>query len=538
MIFPNKFNGYNKDGTRLLFMGGGGGGGTTQTTSTVQNTNIPDYAKGYVESMLGATQEQLFQGTRTPTVTNPDTGEVTGGDFNITGFKPYQAYGSGTVAANSPYLNQINPKTGQKYQIGESYYDPSAAVAGFSPMQQAAQQGIGNMQFDPTRYNMAQLAAEAAGKGGLDSAKTALNYGTQGSQAGIKGQELGIAGGKQAMADASLYGTRGYTAGLECQKAGLQGQTLGILGGQAASTNAGRLGNIGLAAGQKGQELGIAGGAQYGGIGAGYGADAAKLADTATGYGDIGVGYGGTGAGYGEQAAQLADKALDYGQGAADIGQKALLAQQTGQGITTQSQALADLQAGAGEQFMKGATDPTAIKALMNPYTQNVLDVQNKEMQRQADIARTQRSSQAVRAGAFGGARQAIENAEAQRNLETMKNANTAQALQQAYQQAQAQQQFGANLGLQGQSAAQQGLGTALQGGQLGLSGLGTALQGQQGALSGVGQAGAMYGLGMQGAQTGMQGAGLGLQGVNAANQAYQTGIQGAGMSCKVRKLN
>jgi hypothetical protein len=514
MIFPNKFNGYNKDGTRLLFMGGGGGGGTTQTTSTVQNTNIPDYAKPYVESMLGATQNQLFNTSQVQTGTDAEGKPIMG--TSLDSFKPYQAYGSGTVGANSQYLNQINPKTGQNYQIGESYYDPSAAVAGFSPMQQAAQQGIGNMQFDPTRYNMAQLGAEAAGRGGLSSAQTALNYGTQGSAAGIKGQELGIAGGTQAMANADLYGTRGYTAGLQGQTAGLQGQTLGILGGQAAISNAGRLGNIGLAAGQQGQNLGIAGGAQYGGIGAGYGSDAAGLANVATGYGD-------TGAGYGAQAAQLANTALDYGQGAADIGQKALLAQQTGQGITAQSQALANQQAGAGQQFMQNATDPNAIKALMNPYTQNVLDVQNKEMQRQADIARTQRSSQAVRAGAFGGSRQAIENAEAQRNLDTMKNANTAQALQQAYQQAQAQQQFGANLGLQGQSAAQQGLGTALQGGQLGLSGLGTALQGQQGALAGVGQAGAMYGLGMQGTQSG-------LSGVNAANQAYQTGIQGAGM--------
>ena len=38
--------------------GSGGGGGPTQTT--VQNTNIPEYARPYVETMLGATQQQLF----------------------------------------------------------------------------------------------------------------------------------------------------------------------------------------------------------------------------------------------------------------------------------------------------------------------------------------------------------------------------------------------------------------------------------------------------------------------------------------------
>ena len=77
MLIPNKFNGYH-NGTRQLHISmGGGGGGPTQTTSTVQNTNIPDYAKGYVENMLGTTQEQLFQGTRGPDITNPETGEVT-----------------------------------------------------------------------------------------------------------------------------------------------------------------------------------------------------------------------------------------------------------------------------------------------------------------------------------------------------------------------------------------------------------------------------------------------------------------------------
>jgi hypothetical protein len=468
---------------------GGGGGGPTQTTSTVQNTNIPSYAQGYVENMLGATQEQLFQGTRGPDVTNPETGEVTRGDFNITGFKPYQAYG-GTYDQNKTLPDGTpNPNYGNQLS-----YDASKAIAGFQPMQTAAQQGIAGMQLPADQYRMAQLGAEAAGRGGLSSAQQALGYGAQGAAAGQAGQAFGLqsAANTQALANkqaglANMYGAQGAAIGQ-------QGQQLGLQGGQ----------------------LGITGGAQYGAQGAGYGAQGAGLASPA-------LGYGSTGAGYGAQAAQLANTALGYGQGSADIGQMALRAQGMGEGIAGQSQALARQQAGAGAQYAQMATDPRVTQALMNPYTQNVLDVQNKELNRQADIAGNVRGAQAARAGAFGGSRQAIENAEASRNLAMMKNANQAQALNQAYQQAQAQQQFGANLNLQGLSSAQQGLGTALQGGQLGLSGLGTALQGQQGALAGVGQAGAMYGLGMQGAQTG-------LQGVNAANQAYQTGIQGAGM--------
>jgi hypothetical protein len=94
--------------------------------------------------------------------------------------------------------------------------------------------------------------------------------------------------------------------------------------------------------------------------------------------------------------------------------------------------------------------DPTKINAAsitgagiagyyMNPYTQNVTDIQTREAQRMADIAATQRGAQAVGAGAFGGARQAIMDAEAARNLAIQKGDITAKGQQDAYQQAMAQ---------------------------------------------------------------------------------------------------
>lgn len=447
MLITNKRDGYSADGRRLYFFGGGGGGGgPTQTTSTVQNTNIPSYAQPYVESMLGATQKQLFNTSQVQTGTDDQGNPIMG--TQLDSFKPYQAYG-GTY----------DPKTGEQLS-----YDPSKGIAKIDPMQTKAYMGVAGMQM-PGQFGTATDFATQAGQGGLKSAQDAM-----------------------------------------------------------------RFGEAGFASGQKGQELGIAGGQKYGEMGAGFGQQAAGLASPALAYGAQGAGYGQTGAGYGAQAAQLANTALGYGKGSADIGQMALRAQGMGEGISGQSQDYARRQAGAGAQYAQMATDPRVTEALMNPYTKNVLDVQNEELNRQGKIAAQARGAQAVRAGAFGGGRQAIENAEAERNLATLKNANAAQAYQQAFQNAQAQQQFGANLNLQGLSGAQQGLGTALQGGQLGLSGLGTALQGQQGALAGVGQAGAMYGLGMQGAQTGIQGTQAGLAGVGAANQAYQTGIQGAGM--------
>ena len=84
---------------------GKGGGAPTQTSSTVQNTNVPEYARPYVENMLGATQQQLFK--------------MDGNQ--ITGFQPYKAYGGTYDEAGN-----------------QTAYDPSKAIAGFSPMQQQA----------------------------------------------------------------------------------------------------------------------------------------------------------------------------------------------------------------------------------------------------------------------------------------------------------------------------------------------------------------------------------------------------------------
>jgi hypothetical protein len=118
----------------------------------------------------------------------------------------------------------------------------------------------------------------------------------------------------------------------------------------------------------------------------------------------------------------------------------------------------------AGQNYANQVTNPNAVAAYMNPYQQNVIDVQNQAAQRQADIARTQRMAQATKAGAFGGSRQAIENAEAQRNLQGIMNTNQLQGQQQAYQSAIQNMQYGAGLGLQGLGVGLQGLGAAQQG--------------------------------------------------------------------------
>jgi hypothetical protein len=414
------------------YMGGGGdsGGGGGPQTSTSYNTNIPEYARPYVETMLGSAQQELF---------NYEPSEAKYEDVPIyqetPGYRgmPGTKTQIGTERKLVPGSGEMVPKGLKAYKPFNE--DPSKYFAGPSDLQTGARLAAQNMGVTPETGQAAYMA-NAAGLGGLRSAQDAMRYGEQGQQSGLMGQGLGIQGGQ-----------------------------LGITGGQR--------------------------------------------------YGEMGVGYGAQGAGYGAQGAGLAGTALGYGQESSDIGRMGLRAEQYGRQVSGQAEDYARQAAGAGAQYARMAIDPRVTQALMNPYTQNVLDVQNRELERQASIASTQRGAQAARSGAFGGSRQAIENAEANRNLAGMKTANTAQALNQAYQQAQQAQQFGANLNLQGLQGAQQGLGTALQGGQLGLSGIGTALQGQQGALSGVGAANQAYQTGIQGAQAGMQGAQTGLQGVN-----------------------
>lgn len=231
---------------------GGGGGGSQTSTGTTYTSNIPEYAKPYVETMLGATQKQLFTGN-----------ETADGGYNITGFKPYQPYSTNA----------------QDY------------VAPFSPLQQKAQQTIGNMQT-PGQF---RTASDVTGAGIMGAAQI--------------GQQAG-----------SLYG-------------------------------------------------------------------------------------------------------------------------------------LGNMAAGAGGQYAQQATNPYSMAAYMSPYMQNVLQGQMSEAVRQSEMQGLGNRAQAVQAGAYGGSRQALVEAERQRNLGTQLGGIQAQGLQNAFQNAQQAQQFGSTLGLQGLQA-------------------------------------------------------------------------------------
>jgi hypothetical protein len=154
----------------------------------------------------------------------------------------------------------------------------------------------------------------------------------------------------------------------------------------------------------------------------------------------------------------------------------------------------------------------------MNPYMQNVVDIQKREAQRASNIAGTQQQAQAVQAGAFGGSRDAIMRAERERNLATQlgdiqatgSNAAYNQAMQQ-FNAEQAARMQSAGMGAQyGQAANQLGEQSRQFGAGLGLQGLQTALQG----------AGALGNLGAT--QFGQQAQGIGIQGQLGGTQQQQ----------------
>ena len=107
----------------LCFGGGGGGSPPPQQSSqAVYNTTIPEYARPFVETMLGTAQQQMFNYDTKPTYDK--RGRQTGTEMVPTTMKPYKPYST----------------------------DPNAYVAGFSPMQQTALTSAQNMQAGPQDF--------------------------------------------------------------------------------------------------------------------------------------------------------------------------------------------------------------------------------------------------------------------------------------------------------------------------------------------------------------------------------------------------
>jgi hypothetical protein len=180
MIFakylPHLYQGADHKGHRTYNMGGGGGGGPT--TSTVTQSNIPEYLRPQVEALLGAGMQEYFNAEYSPGQSaRYDTegnliSPATEGTYDITGTKPYTPYSQNAADYFAPFSQQ------QQQVFGEA----------------------AGMQT-PGGFMAGQQMTGMAGQGGLDTVGSAYGYGAQGAGYGGQGSMFG----QQAAGTGSMY---------------------------------------------------------------------------------------------------------------------------------------------------------------------------------------------------------------------------------------------------------------------------------------------------------------------------------------------
>jgi len=192
----------------------------------------------------------------------------------------------------------------------------------------------------------------------------------------------------------------------------------------------------------------------------------------------------------------------------------------------------------AGLAGTTGAYDPASTGAFMNQYEDAAVQQALADVQRAGDIQQQGAAAQAVGAGAFGGSRAAVQEAEIGRNIleqqgrtaAGMRQAGFESAANRSQQAFEAQQgrtqgaaQLTGALGAQGSSAA---MNAAQSAGQLGIAASTAGMQSEQQAAANA-QALAQTGMSLEqlASSTGMSAAQLTGQ---LAQQSGQLGLQGA----------
>jgi len=167
----------------------------------------------------------------------------------------------------------------------------------------------------------------------------------------------------------------------------------------------------------------------------------------------------------GQRVAEFSPDTQSYFGAARDIAGSGIQGLPTAQGATAMGMGQAFNIAGqnlTGGQMWPGA----AQDAYMSPYMQNVVGRQQSEAQRQFDIGQAGRAQAAVRAGAFGGSRQAVAQNLAEETLRRQQGDIAAQGYQSAYENAQSQFNADQARRIQSQGLGLQGIGQGLQGAQ------------------------------------------------------------------------
>ena len=243
------------------------------SSSTTQTSNIPEYARPYVETMLGATQKQLFD---TKQNVDPTTGQTS---TEITGMKGYTPFSTDM----NQYFAGASPMQEQAYR-GAANLGPTQQTADASTI--AAQAGLGalNQQYNPmmagsqsfgnraaaqymSPYAMqalqpqlqeqaraSQIAgqqqqAEAVGRGAFGGSRDALMRAERERNLGIQQGNTISTGLNTAYNNAMQQFNQDQARAMAAQQANIGqqqfGANLGLQGLQTANQAAGTLGQLG-----------------------------------------------------------------------------------------------------------------------------------------------------------------------------------------------------------------------------------------------------------------------------------------------------
>ena len=276
MIIRNKFNGYSGDGRRL-YPGGGGSGPSQQT---VTQTTIPEYAKPYVERMLGKAEAftespyQTYGGQRVaefsplqqqaqqaaanlgPTQQLGTATQMAGLAGLRAGDTRYSPTGFTAQNVTAPQLQQYQMQGPQQVGTGR-FTDPNVMQGYMSPYQQAVTDIEKREATRASDILKQQQQAQAVQQGAFGGGRQAIieaerqrnlsqqmGFGT--GQANLQAL-LGVQGlGAQTGMQAQLANQQ---AGMEAQRLGEQsrqfGADVGLRGIQQQLAAAGQLGQLG-----------------------------------------------------------------------------------------------------------------------------------------------------------------------------------------------------------------------------------------------------------------------------------------------------
>lgn len=207
----------------------GGGEPAAPTSQTVTQTSIPEYARPYVERMLGKAEAvssapyQAYGGERLAGFT-PMQQQAQQGMANL---RPSQQLGTATQMAGMAGLGSLG--AGQNYQRMAT--DPGSMQAYMSPyiqnalapqMQEAARQSA--MQGQQNQAQAVQQGAFGGSRSGIVEAERQRNLGTLQNQIYGTGMQNAFQNAQQAQQFGSTLGLQGYGQALQ------GANTLGQLG--------------------------------------------------------------------------------------------------------------------------------------------------------------------------------------------------------------------------------------------------------------------------------------------------------------------